>query len=240
MYGIMGVGNFRRGFFMDNKSLVEKTADQIIEYLSNNNLNVGDKLPNEYNLAEELSVSRSTIREAIRSLTSRNILEVKRGVGTFVSEKKGVSEDPLGFSLVDDTLKLTNDLFEIRYLIEPRMAELASIHASNEDIKSIKKLEKKIEDVVNNPGSEHFELDIKFHAVIAKASNNVAMNHLIPIINQSIWLYNSNSYTNKKIKKEMIISHQKILEAIENRKPQEAFNAMEEHISKVRDSLKIK
>ncbi|QTJ40993.1 FadR family transcriptional regulator [Dolosigranulum pigrum] len=221
----------------NSKSLVEQTADKILDYIIENNLSTGDKLPNEYNLAEDLSVSRSTIREAIRALTSKNVLEVKRGLGTFVSEKRGVSEDPLGFSLLNNTHKLIEDLFELRFLLEPRMAELAAINANKEDIYELKEIKKRIESEVEKRGSKHFELDIKFHSLIAEASGNLAMIQIVPIINQSIWLYNSNSYTSNKIKKEMIISHEEILEAIVLKKPESAYKAMEKHINTVRDSL---
>lgn len=221
----------------NSKSLVEQTADKILDYIIENNLSTGDKLPNEYNLAEDLSVSRSTIREAIRALTSKNVLEVRRGLGTFVSEKRGVSEDPLGFSLLNNTHKLIEDLFELRFLLEPRMAELAAINANKEDIYELKEIKKRIESEVEKIGSKHFELDIKFHSLIAEASGNLAMIQIVPIINQSIWLYNSNSYTSNKIKKEMIISHEEILEAIVLKKPESAYKAMEKHINTVRDSL---
>lgn len=221
----------------NSKSLVEQTADKILDYIIENNLSTGDKLPNEYNLAEDLSVSRSTIREAIRALTSKNVLEVKRGLGTFVSEKRGVSEDPLGFSLLNNTHKLIEDLFELRFLLEPRMAELAAINANKEDIYELKEIKTRIESEVEKRGSKHFELDIKFHSLIAEASGNLAMIQIVPIINQSIWLYNSNSYTSNKIKKEMIISHKEILEAIVLKKPESAYKAMEKHINTVRDSL---
>ncbi|QTJ46172.1 FadR/GntR family transcriptional regulator [Dolosigranulum pigrum] len=221
----------------NSKSLVEQTADKILDYIIENNLSTGDKLPNEYNLAEDLSVSRSTIREAIRALTSKNVLEVRRGLGTFVSEKRGVSEDPLGFSLLNNTHKLIEDLFELRFLLEPRMAELAAINANKEDIYELKEIKKRIESEVEKRGSKHFELDIKFHSLIAEASGNLAMIQIVPIINQSIWLYNSNSYTSNKIKKEMIISHEEILEAIVLKKPESAYKAMKKHINTVRDSL---
>ena len=81
------------------RPLVERTADAIIKFITSENLTAGDKLPNEYELAKTLDVGRSTIREAVRSLVSRNILEVRQGSGTYVSENTGISDDPLGFAL---------------------------------------------------------------------------------------------------------------------------------------------
>lgn len=220
-----------------HKSLVSRTTESIIQYIKENNLTVGSKLPNEYQLAEELDVSRSTLREAVRTLVSRNILEVRQGSGTYVSEKRGVTEDPLGFSLIKDTLKLTEDLFEIRYLLEPKVAQLAATNASKKDLEEMLEIKEEIEKAVDEPGSRHFELDIRFHSVIARASGNVAMNHLIPIINQSINLYND-FYTSEESKSEMLLSHQEIYDAIEEKNSSAAYDAMLLHIAKIRQKLK--
>jgi len=219
-----------------HKSLVTQTTEAIIRYLKDNKLQVGMKLPNEYQLAEELDVSRSTLREAVSTLVSRNILEVRQGSGTYVSEKRGVSEDPLGFSLIDDTLKLTKDLFDIRYILEPKVAQLAAVNRRDEDLKELKELKESIEAEIHNPTETHFELDKRFHSVISRASGNVAMNHLIPVINQSISLYND-FYTTEQSKEDMIISHQEIYESIKDGDPIASYDAMMLHIAKVRSAL---
>ena len=71
----------------------EIASDKIIKLIVDDNLKIGDRLPNEYELADKLGVGRSTVREAIKALVSRNILEINRGSGTFI--KCGVAEDPL-------------------------------------------------------------------------------------------------------------------------------------------------
>ncbi|EUJ47889.1 FadR/GntR family transcriptional regulator [Listeria rocourtiae] len=82
------------------ENLVENTADKLLEYIRVKEFKLGDKLPNEYALAEELHVGRSTIREVVRILVARNILQVRQGSGTYISEGKGIAKDPLGFSLI--------------------------------------------------------------------------------------------------------------------------------------------
>ena len=77
------------------KSRVDLAVDQIIQVILDRDMKAGDKLPNEYDLARELGVGRSTVREAIKRLVARNILTARQGAGTFVSEKNGVPEDPL-------------------------------------------------------------------------------------------------------------------------------------------------
>lgn len=70
------------------RPLVEQTADRLLHLILEREYPVGAKLPNEYELAEDLDVGRSTIREAVRSLATRNILEVRQGSGTYISSKR--------------------------------------------------------------------------------------------------------------------------------------------------------
>ena len=100
----------------DNRtsSLAEQVADQINQVIIDQNINAGEKLPNEFELAARLNVGRGTIREAVKLLVARNCLEIRRGKGTFVVEKPGQIEDPLGFAYVKDKITLAIDLMELR------------------------------------------------------------------------------------------------------------------------------
>ena len=209
-------------------SLVDQVANALILYIQNQNLKVGDRLPNEYKLVEDLQVSRSTVREAIKALSSQNILEVKRGAGTFISSKKGIADDPLGFKFVEDRLKLTCDLFEIRYLLEPTVAGLAAQNATDEEIAQLEVLVDKIEELIKKENPEHLILDQKFHELIANASGNIALSHLMPVINESIQLYDE--FTSPRSKEETIIAHRDIINAIKERNSLQAQNAMLIHI----------
>lgn len=216
--------------------LSDKIADLIIDLIINENLKAGDKLPNEYNLAKNLDIGRSTLREAVRSLESQNILEVRQGSGTYVSNNIGISNDPLGFKFIEDTRKLTDDLFTLRYILEPEVAMLAAHNRSEEDMDALEDLGKKIEKTVKASNDLHIELDIQFHSIIAKMSGNIGMVNLMPIINQSITLYN-NFYTNEESKVEMIESHREIIESIRAMDPIRARYSMQRHISNIKNKL---
>lgn len=220
------------------RPLVERTADAIIKFITSENLTIGDKLPNEYELAKTLDVGRSTIREAVRSLVSRNILEVRQGSGTYVSENTGISDDPLGFAFVEDTLKLTEDLFALRYVLEPEVAMLAAYNRTEEQVEYLEQISREIEEAMESPDELHFELDIEFHSIIADMSGNIAMGHLIPVINQSITLYNS-YYTNDQSKAETLQSHREIVEGIRSGNPFQAKYAMQAHIADNQRQLEV-
>lgn len=167
------------------KSLVESTGDKIISYILDNSLQQGERLPNEEMLAMQLGVGRGTLREAVRQLCCRNILKTIRGSGTYVADRTGIPEDPLGFKFVDDNIKLAYDLIESRLLLEPGIAALAAERRSEEDCVSLRELNAQV-CTVREAGGDYRELDLKFHCKIAECSKNGVMNTLIPILTQSI------------------------------------------------------
>lgn len=217
-------------------TLVDQTAEKIYQFILKSNYQKGDKLPNEYTIAENLKIGRSTLREAIKILVSENVVEVRHGSGTYVKSLIRGSEDPLGFSQVKDSIKLTHDLFETRFLIEPRMASLAAMYATEAEIAILEKIMLAIEQEIDSEGSIHFELDIQFHSAIAEASRNLAMKHLLPIIIQSIQLYNVH-FTNDEAKKATIEMHREIFNAIKNHRPEAAYDSMLIHLANNRRIL---
>lgn len=207
------------------KPLGEVTSEKIIKLIVDDNLTIGDKLPNEYELAQKLGVGRSTIREAIKALVSRNILEIKRGSGTFI--RCGVADDPLGLIFVKDKLKLAVDLLEIRFMIEPKIASLAATNATKEDIEEMSKLCDEVEKLILSD-IPHMEKDIEFHTAIARSSKNLVTTNLVPIINKSISIFID--ITNTQLKNETIETHRDILNAIKNKNANEAHDAMLLHL----------
>ena len=119
------------------KLLTDRVADEIVRTIIGQQLKAGDKLPNEFELASTLGVGRSTIREAIKTLVSRNIVEIRRGAGTFVSYRNGVSEDPLGLEFIKDRAQVAADLLELRFMLEPRLASLAAGNATDKEIQQM-------------------------------------------------------------------------------------------------------
>lgn len=218
-------------------SLVDRTSKAITSWIIKQNLESGQKLPNEYQLAASFKVGRGTVREAVKTLVSRNILEVRQGSGTYVSRDLGVSKDPLGFALITDTAKLTKDLFELRAILEPEVALLAAQKRTPKQLETLEEIASQIEETIEKPKHIHIKLDIKFHAKLVRMSGNHAMNHLVPIINQSINLYNTH-YTNPKSKEDAVESYREIIKAIREQNLYGAKYAMQMHIAKIQRQLK--
>lgn len=211
----------------DRGSLPEQISVKIIQYISRQGFGPGDKLPNEYDLSELLGVSRNTVREAIRSLASRNILEIRRGAGTFISSKQGVADDPLGFSFVKDKKKLALDLMQIRFILEPEIAALAAQNADVADLEKLERICQELEALIRD-GENYVQKDIQLHEQIARCSKNIVIPTLIPVIHDALSLFAR--ITDIREGDKTMRTHRKIVSAIQDGRSCDAKNAMTAHL----------
>jgi DNA-binding FadR family transcriptional regulator len=210
------------------KPLIEITVEHLVKYIIDNDVRPRSKLPSEYELAKELSVGRSTVREALKLLAGRNILEVRQGAGTFVvGDRMGIPDDPLGFIFMRDKKRLIKDLLEVRMMIEPRIASLAAASASDEDIAEIRRLCYEVDELIHEE-KDYSKKDIAFHAKIATSSGNSVIPNLLPILQEAIQLFTDAS--KNRLTTVTMETHHEILRAIEAHDPIAAGDAMTLHI----------
>ena len=220
----------------DKATLSERVAAQIIGYIQENQLKEGDRLPNERSLGTRLNVSRTTIREAMRLLVSRRIVEVKRGSGTYVTAMPGMTEDPFGFGFIYNKTRLVFDLLEIRLLFEPEIAALAAERASGREIEEIRALAKEVEKCIAS-GVNHSGPDVNFHMMIVKSTGNEVLAKLMPVIIKGVPLFVE--ITRNRILRETVLTHRKIAEAIAGHDAAGARAAMTEHLQYNKNALEI-
>jgi len=178
----------------NEKKLTNEISDGIIQFIRDENLRPGNKLPNETEMAKRMGVGRSTLREAVRRLESRNILEIRQGSGTYVSKKNGIPEDPLGLMMVYGSGKEPEqalDLIDVRLLLEPEIAALAAIHITEEQkVILIRQTEAVSASIARNDEEydykKHMDFEVSYHAYIAECSGNRVLQNLSPIITTSI------------------------------------------------------
>lgn len=218
-----------------HKSLADTTSEQIIKYIIHNKLKEGAQLPNETALSSLMGVGRSTLREAVRSLVSRNILTVQQGSGIYVCRNTGVSDDPLGFTFIENKEKLVSDLLEFRMILEPRIAALAASKATPEHTKELLQLANEVEKCYE-AGESHSEADALFHAKIAEISENIIMPQLEPLIMHAIDMFID--ITHSSLKEETLKTHMAIVNAIQKNDPLAAQDAMTLHLIYNRDRLR--
>ena len=213
---------------LKNKLLAEQVEDQIYHYILDEALEPGAKLPNEFALGEKFRVGRSTIREAVKLLSSKGIVEVRQGSGTYVvTTVKGLS-DPLNLRSVQDKNALALDLVNVRLLLEPGIAEMAANQATAEDIVRLNNLCDRVENKIRS-GEHYIEDDIAFHTCIAECSKNMVVEQLIPIIDTAVMMFVN--VTHKQLTEETITTHRMIAEAITAHDPIGARSAMTMHLT---------
>ena len=194
----------------------------------------GQKIPNEFELAKQFGVGRSTIREAVKGLVSRGILEVRRGSGTYVINTNTYEEDPLGLSKTEDKYKMALDLFEMRLMIEPELAALACKNASREELQKLKMLCDATEQLYRG-GHNHIGKDIEFHTWIARCSKNQVAETLIPAMNTADYTFAS--LTHRLLIEETLKTHRAVTEAMLKRDAVGARCAMMMHLTYNRQAI---
>ncbi len=212
---------------MGRKALSEEVVEWIIEIIKSGEYPVGSRIPNEMELASKFSVSRSTIREAIKQLVSRNILEIRRGNGTYVCSLVGVSDDPIGLKFLSDEKKRALDLCEIRMMIEPELVKKATLYATDEDIVKMQELCDRVAERIRK-GENHYQEDIDFHAFLANCTRNQVLSRLMPIIMEGISL--NVTVTNRELTDQTVTNHQGIVDSIRKRDAEAAAEYMRRHI----------
>ena len=163
-------------------NVANRISDMI---LLENRYGAGEKLPNEHELAVALGVSRTSIREAVKTLIANGLLRVERGRGTFVSDNPQQAGDPFGLSYLEDKKKVVLHWFEMRLYLEPNLVRLACERASDEEIQHILDCEKKSADLIQS-GQEFCWADQHFHVAIAEAAHNSVIELMLPAIRSAI------------------------------------------------------
>ena len=208
-------------------SLPEQAAEQISRLIVEQHLTQEDKLPSEFELAEMLGVGRGSIREGVKLLVARNVLEIRRGKGTYIAPNPGEVPDPLGFIYYPNQFQLSLDLAEIRLQMEPWVARMAAERAGEGDLKNLRQACCAVEqDIVAE--RDHSKSDVLFHVAIAECTHNLVVPKLIPIITYAITLFVS--LTESRLKAQTLVDHREILDAICDRDAERAAKIMECHI----------
>ena len=211
---------------MKQKLLAEQVQEQIYRYMKEQNYQIGDKMPNEYELASLFSVGRSTIREAVKLLASKGLLEVRRGSGTYVSGTVPADIDPLGLSRMEDKMGL---------ILEPGIAELAAINGDERDIRNLECLCEAVERKILD-GDSYIREDIAFHAAIAECAKNKVVEQLLPIIDTAVLMFVNVTHT--QLREETIQTHRAILDAIRDHDSIGARAAMTMHMAYNREMIR--
>jgi len=219
--------------------LYEEIIRKILQEIQNGTLQAGDRLPPEREFAQQLNVSRTSLREALRSLESMGYIESNFKGGTILKDVTLQNIiTPYRTMLWSDN-NLIQDFLEMRMLLETHMALLAAQRATEEDLKrmkdSIESMQREIK-----MGKIGIKYDDSFHKAIAAASGNQAF---IVMVELCAEMLSQSRYATMSLPgqpQKTILDHTKIYEAIQDRDPDLAEQMMREHLTKARINLQIK
>lgn len=218
--------------------LSSEIANEIEDLIHNQKLQIGDQLPTEIALSEQLGVSRTTIREAVKTLSAKGVVEIKRGVGTFVCQMPGIASDSLGLTFVDKS-NLIDELYQFRIMIEPDIAALAAENATDENLVELKKIFQKFitdhSDYYNKKigletaSKKYIDNEINFHTSIARCTGSSVIERVVFVIMESY----ARTYWNENFIPENLVyneQHKELVDAITAGDPDIARVKMSKHL----------
>jgi GntR family transcriptional repressor for pyruvate dehydrogenase complex len=220
---------------VEKKKAYEDIVQQVLVLIEEGKLKRGDQLPSERELTETFKVSRTTVREAIRTLESMKLLKSRQGNGTYVLAS---SEEALIQPLAAALFKEKDDIFDIFYIrkiIEPRAAQLAAENATPQEIEEMEEVLRKQEECLER-GENVIEIDSTFHMLMAKTTKNRIMERLllamIDLIRQSREKYHMEDEHDERGRRSLE-GHHRVLSAIKNGDGDAARKSMLQHLEDI-------
>jgi len=214
-------------------SLSDKVAEQLTDAIVSRQIQVGERLPSERELADRFKVSRTVIREAVRSLAARGLVRVTSGRGVEVSQ--------FGSEDVAASMRLLvrgheevdyGKVNEVRTALEVQVAGLAAQRAVPEDIERLRQLcdehERNLEQRNLDAAAE---CDFQFHRELTRSSGNVLLLAMLDSIADVLREVRSQSMTEPHVGEDGLRAHRRILKCVSARKPEAARSAMIEHLA---------
>ena len=217
--------------------LYESVIEQIMNLIKNEELKPGDQLPPERELADKLSISRGSLREAFRVLESRGIIKSKAGGGRFIREIKTDTFNHAENIILNLEKASILELLEAREIFEVKIAELAAQRATREDVLLIEKVlnekykEEKVED------KEKMLSDTEFHLAVSKAAHNYFFTEFVKLHLDLLRETRGKTWQIPGRKKEQQLEHLNIYNAIKDNNSKKASAAMYIHLKNVRRAI---
>ncbi len=196
----------------------------------------GEKLPTELQLAQQLGVGRSTVRECLKALSAKKIIE-RRPDGTYVTDQlQDCLADPLNL-MVNMEIGRVEDLVELREVLEVAAARLAAHRASQEDLMELERTNW----LMQRPGitmDEMQQQDIAFHTAMARASGNPVLLDLLGAVRQVVANHVEDLQAIQPVQPESVQMHQGLIQAIQQRDGDLAAQRMQAYMALSRRGMR--
>ena len=223
--------------------VADKVADQLIKLISDGMVKMGDRLPSERELAEQMGVSRASVREALQQLEMQGMLEIVHGGGSVVRNITGQEIRKTIELFLERDPKRVLELAELRAFMEAWAAREAARNRTDAELGAIRGYLEEMERDFEK-GQIRYDVDFKYHTEIASATHNTVYLHLIDniysLINYSIKTHHEEVFTGRADQETILNHHRNIYNAIRDRNPDAAEVAMKEHLAFVVREFKNK
>ncbi len=214
--------------------LYEQIVQQIEESILTGALKTGDQLPSERDLAQQFGVSRTAVREAVKALREKGLVEAYSGRGTFITNgtSRAVRESFDRLIKIGQPDSLLH-LAEVRAILEPEIAALAAARMEEQYLVTMKEAYAVMDRKPGNPDA-YIEADLDFHLALAEAAANPLILSLIDSIVAVLREQRIRIFKVEGGPERGQFHHKRILHAIEQRDPAKAREAMRAHLEQVR------
>jgi GntR family transcriptional regulator, transcriptional repressor for pyruvate dehydrogenase complex len=213
--------------------LFEQIVQQVEESILSGQLKPGDQLPAERDLAQRFGVSRTAVREAVKALREKGLVEAYSGRGTFVTN--GTSQairQSLDLMIRINQQEGSANLAELRQVLEPEIAGLAALRIEEQLLSTMREAVAVMERNLHDPGA-YVEADLDFHLALAEAVGNPLILSLLDSIVGLLREQRSRIFEVDGGPERGQFHHKRILAAIERREPEAAREAMRAHLQQV-------
>jgi GntR family transcriptional repressor for pyruvate dehydrogenase complex len=220
-------------------TLTDRVTDQIEHLIVANHLQPGDHLPPERELAQQFGVSRTVVREAIRALVAKSLLEARPGGGTVVRAPtaEAVAQSMRLFLRAGQTELNYDKVHEVRRLLEVEIAGLAAKRRTDEDLERMETILNEVSSV----GSDRdllAENDVNFHAALARATHNELFSLLLDSIADIMLTVRQLGFSVPGMPARTLKYHQAIFEQVKAGNPELARRAMTEHLVEAEETIR--
>ena len=224
---------------IQTERLYEQIVEQIEARIVSGEIIVGSQLSPERELAEQFGVSRTAVREAVKILREKGLIEIRPGRGTFVTNgTTGAMRQSLDLLMKFGSTDGSANLVEVREILEPEIAAIAATRMTDEFISAMREAVEIMETAFDNV-EIYVEADLDFHLALAEATQNPIIPALMDTIIDLLREQRKRTGLVKGGLQRGQIYHKKILEAVIRKDPQAARLAMQSHLKQVRDDSKI-
>lgn len=214
--------------------LFQQVSQQIEEQILDGTLSAGDQLPSERDLSQQFQVSRTVIREAIKALAQKGLVEIRSGRGTFITNDTSLAvRNSLNLMIKLGGRERTMDLMQVREILEPEIAALAASQVNQEHLAKMQKFIDLMDETLDP--DTWTDADLGFHMVLAEATGNLLIPQIINAIVDLLRDQRIRIGLTEGGPERGQFHHKKIYQAVTIHDSDKARQAMHDHLKQVRE-----